>query len=248
MVTQSLPQSALGVIENYWKLKAADNKYIRCPYFRNPISGRDKWKLTVYSGKGSPQEIETELKILEKLENKDFSTMQESEIRDIMKKRKLGVECSGFIARVLDEWTRDLHKKPLRSLIYFNTKGLDALFSKMRPYTHINVATFIHKRNAKEIKDVGSIAPGDIIIFDGSIDHAAIITKTERGALGKLERVYYAHSVLESSGEGVKRGTLKFINADGDLMSQAWSEEPETGHTIKERGEPHIYRLHILEA
>ena len=72
MTTESLPQSALGVIENYCKLKAADNKYIRCPYFRNPISGRNKWKLTVYSGKGSPQEIETELKILESWKIKIF--------------------------------------------------------------------------------------------------------------------------------------------------------------------------------
>ena len=108
----SLPKSAQNVIDAYWNLKVSEGKHVRCPYFRNPRSGRDRWGLTAYSGKGSPQEIEDELRIIEKLENVDFSGMQESEIRDIMRKRKLGIECSGFIVRVLDAWTKEFYKKP----------------------------------------------------------------------------------------------------------------------------------------
>lgn len=246
-MVNSLPRPALKVIDNYWKLKAAENKYVRCPYFRNPRSGRDKWGLSVYAGKGSPQDIEIELKIIEKLEGKDFSRMQESEIRDIMKKRKLGVECSGFIARVLDGWTRAKHKKPIYSFIEFGGGILKKIFSRMRPYTHINVSTFVDKKNSREIKNLSEIMPGDIIWFDNSTDHAAIITGTEKDKNGNILKIYYAHSILEDENGGIKKGVIEFSSKKNDLSSQIWREEPETGHTINERGEPGIYRLNFIK-
>ena len=207
----SLPQSAQSVIDAYWKLKAAENVYVRCPYFRNPRSGRDRWGLTAYSGKGSPQEIEDELRIIEKLENVDFSGMQESEIRDIMRKRKLGIECSGFIVRVLDAWTKEFYKKPVYSLLNFKKSGLGWLYSKLRPFTHVDVETLVLPKNAREVEDMQSIAPGDIIRFNTTIDHAIIVTATERDDSSVLRKIHYAHSVLEDSGEGVKSGFIEVV-------------------------------------
>ncbi len=237
---QSLPQSALNVINAYINLKAAENKYIRCPYFRNPRSGRERWGLTAYSGKGSAQEIETELEIIEKLEGKNFSEMHENEIRDIMRKRKLGIECSGFVTRILDAWTREFYKKPIYSLIKFNSSGISWLFCKMRPYTHIDVPTLVHQKNAYEIKNVNDIMPGDIVRFNSIIDHAIIITKIEKDVNLNLIKAYYAHSVSEDNGEGVKEGQI-------DFASGKWCELPDTGHTIDEKGEPKFYRLFITE-
>lgn len=247
MITYSLPQSALKVVDNYWALKAAENRYVRCPYFRNPRSGREKWGLNVYSGKGSPQDIETELKITEKLEGKDFAAMQESEIRDIMKKRKLGVECSGFIFRVLDGVARERYNKPIYSFIKFEGGIFKKIFSKMRPYTHTNVATLVGVENSKEIKDIGEIMPGDIMTFDTSVDHAAIVMSLERDNKKGLMRVYYAHSVLEdtNAGAGVKKGVVDFFGKKGNFMPQTWREEPDTGHTINERGNLRIYRFNF---
>jgi len=243
-----LPQSALNVIDAYWNLKVSEGKHIRCPYFRNPRSGRDRWGLTAYSGKGSPQEIEDELRIIEKLEGVEFSEMQESEIRDIMKKRRLGIECSGFIVRVLDAWTRERYRKPIYSLLNFNTSGLGWIYSKLRPYTHIDVETLVHPKNAREVHDVQTLQPGDLMRFNTTIDHAVLITQVERGETGGMKVIHYAESILEENGEGLKRGTIIFTNsASGDLVSQSWSEEPQTGHTINEKGEPKIYRLHTIE-
>ena len=243
-----LPQSALNVIDAYWRLKATENTYVRCPYFRNPKSGRDRWGLTAYSGKGSPQEIEDELRIIEKLEGVEFSKMQEFQIRDIMKKRRLGIECSGFIVRVLDAWTRERYRKPIYSLLNFNTSGLGWIYSKLRPYTHIDVETLVHSKNAYEIEDAQDIIPGDIIRFNSNIDHAILVTRVERNDGGGIKKIDYAESILEENGEGVKRGVIEFIYpASGDLVSQSWSEEPQTGYTINEKGEPKIYRLYIIE-
>jgi len=246
MTIQSLPRSCLNVIDNYWRLKAAEGVFVRCPYFRNPQSGREKWGLTVYGGKGSPQDIETELRIIEKLENADFSRMRADEIRDIMKKRKLGIECSGFIAQVLDAYTRKRCAKPLHRLINFNRTGIGWLFCKMRPYTHIDVETLVNQGNAQEIYNIQKIIPGDLIRFNTQIDHAAIITTVERDDSDLIKKIFYAHSVLEDKREGIKNGTIDFVNPDADLLSQKWQEEPNTGNTIDQRGVPKIYRLHIL--
>lgn len=242
-----LPQSALNVIDAYWNLKAADNQSVRCPYFRNPRSGEERWGLAAYSGKGSPQEIEEELKIIEKMERKDFSTMQENEIRDIMKKRKLGVECSGFISRVLDGWTREVYKKPIYSVLKFNARGLGWLFCKMRPYTHIDVPMLVHPTNARSINDAWDLVPGDVIRFNTTIDHAILVTETEKDEQGELKKIYYAQSVLEETNEGIKKGVIEYTNPGADLLCQEWIEEPATGHTINEKGEPKIYRLFIVE-
>ena len=247
-MTHSLPQSALDVIDGYLKLMAAENTYVRCPYFRNPRSGRERWGLAVYSGKGSCREIEQELKIIEKLEGRDFSTMRQDDIRDIMKKRKLGIECSGFITRMLDGWTRAYYKKPVYSLIQFSASGLYWLFCKLRPYTHIDVPTLVHPKNARPLNEAEGIMPGDIIRFNSNIDHAGLITEVMLDQNCSMQKVSYAQSVFEDVNEGVKRGTIEFTNPQKkDLMAQTWSEVPSTGHTIAEKGKPQIYRLFIFE-
>lgn len=248
MITHSLPQSALDVIDAYWKLKAAENMYVRCPYFRNPRSYRERWGLTAYSGKGSPREIEEELRVIEKLEDADFSKMQESEIRDIMKKRKLGIECSGFITRVLDAWAQELYKKPIYTLIGFNKRSLGWIYSKLRPYTHIDVETLVHPRNAREINDIQDIRPGDVIRFNTTIDHAILVTALKGDGEIATKKIHYAQSVLEENREGVKKGVIEFMTPTArNLREQRWREEPETGHTINEKGEPKIYRLFVFD-
>lgn len=249
MIKYFLPPPALNVIDRYWHLRAGENTSVRCPYFRNPRGGRERWGLTAYSGKGSPKEIEDELQIIEKLEGVVFSKMQESQIRDIMRKRKLGVECSGFITRILDAWTRDTYGKPIYSVIKFNASGLGWIYSKLRPYTHINVGTLADPRNAREIQNFNEIMPGDFIRFNTSIDHAVLVTSVERGDNHEAQKIHYTHSVLEENGEGVKNGTIKILNpTENNLISQKWSEEPETGHVISEKGTPKIYRLFIFDS
>lgn len=247
ILIDTLPTASITVIDRYFYIKATENRFVRCPYFRNPKSGHERWGLAVYGGKGSPAEIEEELKIIEKLEGADFSKMPDDKIRDIMKKRKLGVDCSGFIVQVLDVYSRKIHKKALYKMINFNRRGFGWLFCKMRPYTHIDVETLVHARNAREVLAVNEVAPGDLLRFNSEIDHAIIITATEKDRYGILKKIHYAHSVLEENREGVKKGVIELIHsADEDLQKQNWSEEPQTGHTIIEKGVPRIYRLNII--
>lgn len=247
MIKHSLSKPALDVIDAYWNLKVAENKYVRCPYFRNPRNGRERWGLNAYSGKGSPGEIEDEIKIIEKLEGADFSQMQESAIRAIMKKRKLGVECSAFITRVLDAGFRESCKKPIYSLIKLRTSGLGLLFGLLRPYAHIDIATLVHADNARDISDARDVIPGDILRFNSAIDHAALVTLTERDENSNIKKMHYAHAVLEGVNGGLKKGIVDIIDPNKGLLLQKWAEEPDTGNIVIQKGEPHIYRLHTIE-
>jgi hypothetical protein len=98
----------------------------------------------------------------------------------------------------------------------------------------------VHAKNAREIENVNLIMPGDIIRFNSVIDHAIIITKVEKDTNLKLKKAYYAHSVLEDDGEGIKEGYI-------DIDTGKWFENPNTGHTIDEKGKPKFYRLFIIE-
>lgn len=248
MLLYKLPKSATNIIDNYLKLKAAEDGYVRCPYFKNPKSGKEKWGLDAYSGKGSPKDIEAELRIIEKLEGKDFAKLSENEIREIMKKRKLGIECSGFITRVLDGLTRDVYKKPVYSFIKYDKSGIPLLFAKMRPYSHINVLTLINPLNSRKIKQPREVLPGDIIEFNSSVDHAIIITSVEKDDSERIVRAAYAHSILEEFKEGVKTGLINFQNSDTTKLNfQKWEEWPNTGNVIINKGNPSIYRLYFLE-
>src|SRR3990167_11032347 len=119
MISEYIPEEAQAIIESYKRLRIRDDKTVRCPYYRNPRSGRERWGLNAYSGKGSPDEIEQELRIIEKLEGKEFDKLPEEMIRDIMQKRHLGVECSGFLAHILDAWTNETRGKRIYQLLKF---------------------------------------------------------------------------------------------------------------------------------
>src|SRR3989339_810259 len=137
MGNNTIPETAQRVIHEYEYLRVKEGKTVRCPYFRNPRSGKDRWGLNAFSGKGSPEEIEYEMPMIEKLERKDFLKMREEEIRDIMRKWKLGIECSGFLSHVLDAWVHNTTKKRIFQVLRFPSQSLWAkLASFLRPFAH----------------------------------------------------------------------------------------------------------------
>lgn len=242
MNKSQLPQQASAVIERYKNLRIGGEKTVRCPYYRNPTSGKERWGLNAFSGKGSPWEIEQELRIIAKLENKDFSVMNEEQVRDIMKKRRLGVECSGFLAHVFDAWTQAVKGKRLYAVLAFPSRTpWGKIAAYLRPFTHIDIDMLTRPQNAVAFSDAEELRAGDIIRFNTEIDHAILVTAVEReNPLGPA-LIRYAHSVREETGEGVKDGIIYAENFSMPLTEQKWEEIPDTGQTIRERGIPLLY-------
>ena len=254
-----LPSAAKAVLNRYKNLRIGD-KTIRCPYYRNPRSGRERWGLNAYSGKGSPDEIEQELRIIEKLEGKEFDKLPEEIIRDIMQKRHLGVECSGFLAHILDAWTNETRGKRIYQLLEFPAKSLFGKIAvRLRPFTHIDVATLTTPQNATEFFDWKEMRVGDLIRFrtpldpnillaEGQIDHAVLITGVDRNEEKIPRAIHYAQSVREKRGEGIKEGTISITDPTALLEFQIWKETPETGLTINLlSAPPKFYHLNFLD-
>ena len=248
MISEYIPEEAQAIIESYKRLRIRDDKTVRCPYYRNPRSGRERWGLNAFSGKGSPQELEGELRIIEKLENKDFMNMGEEEIRDIMRKRRLGIDCSGFIAHIFDAWTMATKKKRLYQLLNFPAQTLwGRLATTLRPFTHINIDTLVRPKNATEFTDYQELRVGDLIRFNTEVDHAILVTRLQTDASGGvLRNIWYVQSVKEKVGEGIKEGLVRVNNNTLPIVQQHWEEYPETGLTINRQGYPKFYHPRFL--
>lgn len=229
----AIPESAKNVIEHYKSLRISPERVVRCPYYRNPRSGEGRWGLNAFSGKGSPKEIEEELRIIEKLEGRKFADLSSEEVRDVMRKRHLGVECSGFLAHVLDAWVKDTRGKRIYQVLAFPYVPFwKKVVVLLRPFTHIDITTLTDPRNAEEFSDWSKIHSGDLIRFNTDIDHAILVTNVIGG------RIEYVHSVLEGTGVGIKEGVIE---------QGIWKEEPNTGTTIKDRAtKPRLYHLLFL--
>ena len=224
----TIPESAKKIIERYKALRVSKERTVRCPYYRNPRSGKGRWGLNAFSGKGSPKEIEEELRIIEKLEGRNFADLTDEEIRDVMRKRHLGVECSGFLAHVFDAWVRETRGKRIYQVLAFPYIPFwKKIVVWLRPFTHIDITTLTDPRNAQEFSDWSEVRAGDLIRFNTDIDHAIIVTRVSG------DRVEYAHSILEGSGIGIKEGVIE---------AGVWKETPDTGTTIRNRAtEPKLY-------
>lgn len=242
----SLPQTALEVIHHYQKLEAAPGVFVRCPYYRSPGTGERRWGLVVFSGKGSPQDIEEELRMVERLEGVQFVSMSEDKIVSVMRKRRLGVDCSGFLTHVLDAWTMQEHRRHIWSFLKPQFGFFNAVYWLFRPLTHMSVRVFASPRNAIELSSFQDVRPGDLMAFFGEIDHIAVVTHTYYDR-GTLKRFDYAHSTLENGTGFVKEGSVECVSDVSDLSLCRWREEPDTGRIIIEgRAVPHFYRLIIF--
>lgn len=239
MCRKDLPPLAEKAVQNYFSISVAPQKSVRCPYYRNPQSGRERWGLNAFSGKGSPQEIEDEVKIIEKLEGVNFAAMSEEAIHDIMKKRHLGVECSGFVAHVLDAWVKESRRKRIFRVLRFpHVPFWKKIVVILRPFTHIDIATLTSPQNASEFTDFQEICAGDLIRFNTEIDHALLVTSVKNDDRGFINEIHYAHSAREENGTGVKYGVISITDRNAPLLSQKWQETPETGVTVAMRGIP----------
>ncbi len=241
----TMPQVGIDVIRGYEHLQVAPNVFVRCPYYRNPSSGVKKWGLSVFSGKGSPQDIEEELKIIEKLEGVTFGVMSPEDVEFVMRKYRLGVDCAGFIAHVMDAWMKESTGRPLvRHLVPYGG-FLQRIFWRFRPFTHMSVRALISEANSFP-STLSEVLPGDLMVFLGEIDHAAIVVSVKREE-GRPIEVSYAHSAYEKGDGKIKTGVFTVENTSQGSVIAKIKEYPDTGVCIThERSEPLWYRLRCV--
>lgn len=214
----SLSKKTKDLIDLFFQLPIARKK-IRCPYFKHQKKLIQKrFKSRVLIGKGHPQEIVTATEALLKKPEKKSA----KEIRDLMKKRGLGIDCSGFVSWVLDSWYQEKKKgkhfwrKIGPSLL--SLKGIRFFF---RPVENLNVKTILRSKKCQAIKKVAQIKPGDLIHFGER--HLLLVQEVVRDSKKRTVVVSYCHSA--DYYDGVHQGLIKINDFNQGLEKQKWIEK-----------------------
>ncbi len=214
--------SVLNTINKYKNLSLGD-KSVQTPYFINSLRKKD---LRAMIGKGTPDEIITEARIWEKLKGKNFNKMSVEEIKLFLIERGLGVDCSGFIVHVLNDWYKSKHNRSVWHKFKVSNSLRSRLRYFLRPAENLGAETLTNLNNCDSVllKDV---MVGDLIRSKSpklKANHIMIVTKVEKDN-DKLISIEYTHSSpYFGLNNGVKSGLIKVTNLDKGLEDQEWLE------------------------
>jgi hypothetical protein len=239
-----LSPSALKTIHDYLNLPFMGISGVRCPYFNNARLGQ-RGQLKVLVGKGTPEEIVEEAKIISiqyranvfdknGVFNAHVEHPAEHEqaecVRQFLVDNNLGVDCSGFITNVLQKHFQETKDIDLARKLFVTSKKnfLRWIISRLRPVEQISVAVYANDKNTEIINDLKTVQPGDLVVIlktGPNKNHNHILLIEEAGG-GKIK---YAHARTWSSegkyGHGVSQGTITITNPEKGLLEQVWEEK-----------------------
>lgn len=224
-------------IQKYLNLKIYD-KLVPTPYYINYSRKKD---LRVMVGKGTAEEIEMEFKIWAKVKNFDAKSSTVKEIRLFMSEIGLGIDCSGFVVHVLNNYL--LRTKKQRIWKYFKLPKSYSWYLKigylLRSAEKLGVNIITNKDNSTNVhlKEVKIL---DLIKSTGkklNSDHIMLITNIIKNSKNDLPELieYYHSSPYYGEENGVKKGLIKIKDINKPLEEQEWLEKDENGlcHTLE---------------
>lgn len=187
---------------------------INCPYWMNKIRYGE-----IVRGYGNGKADAKAIK--EKLEE----TFDSSDLYKLAKRVRTGIDCSGFVYRVLN----------------FLVPQLNKIFPGGINKT--NAARLTNIKDAVLITQVDNIKPGDMIRMRSGKHVAVIIEKNEK-------KIIYAHSTSSryTANQGVHLGEIEIVDSRSSLEKQIWKEKLREKGSFKllyfrpEKGDG-VYRL-----
>lgn len=167
-------------IDKYFNLRIG-GKSVACPYYLNKKVAVGN--LRVMSGKGSAREIEHETKVWAKVKGFDLKKATTDEIREFMIDSKIGIDCSGFVVHILNNYLKQRNKRSLiRYLNFSNNDIISEIRRLLRPVENISANALSSELNTYKIKNLNNMRPGDLIRAKGkqrNAHHVAIVTEVE---------------------------------------------------------------------
>lgn len=242
-----IPDSLQQEIDRYFNLHIG-GKTVVCPYYINPKMV--KGNLRVMSGKGTPEEIELEVKVWAKVRGFDLKNASAEDIREFLLQEKIGIDCSGLVANTLNNYMRGNGFGSLLAYLKFRDMSFVPRIRRfLRPIENIGANTITGESNTLVISDLNDIRPGDLIRAKGrqkNAHHVAMVTEVEYepspdeelGNVGfkipddrqiekrKVIRFKYvnSHRYYESE-NGMRYGEVFINNPDGTLKDQDWHDD-----------------------
>lgn len=184
------------------------------PYRKNEYGSYQKLA-PEFQGKSSPKTIlEVTLK-LAKEQHFDLEKSSIEEIREFMVSNKLGIDCSGFVYRMLDY---SVQKLGMGNLI--KAAGVEHV-------GRTNVAKLTSDEFSIPIAHFTNSQAGDIIRLNSSGDilHGVVVLDNQDG------KIIYAHSSSSTNPPGVHKGEIIKGKLPQDL--KVFSFHPESGDGVR---------------
>jgi hypothetical protein len=252
---QKLPENVTNFINRYFELNLGKQK-IACPYYINTSKKKD---LRALLGKGSPEEIEIEAKILEKAKGVKFNNMTPKEIREFLQSNNIGIDCSGLITQVLNFWYKEETDKNMWTKIKVPIKKhiIGKILFYLRPVEKIGAEHLTNLENAKKV-NLNKVLPGDLIRLKSkrkNSHHVLLVEEVIRESkTNNVKQINYVHSTPHyEENSGVKRSSIKIVDKNKPLEEQNWIEIDENGICFTKDGylinkdDNGIRRLKIFE-
>lgn len=236
MTSKKLSPAALEVINNYLRLPFP-NRDVSCPYFNNKRN-RARAALRVLIGKGTPEEIVEEARIISLRDKIKLAAFDNAGLKSFLVENNLGVDCSGLVFHTLNAECRARGLGPLgRRLCFPLASGLwRRLLSRFRPAENTTVETFAHSANSFDEIQLGEVQAGDFIVFidtgyEHKLNHILLAHEVEKKADRLL--IHYTHSFQWTKDgryeHGVRQGKIELNDETTSLLAADWTEKEKTG-------------------
>lgn len=230
-----LSPTAEKMIDSYLNLPFPGVTGVRCPYYNNKRS-IVRGQLRVLAGKGSPDEIIEESKIISiqyhlgLFDHEGNCTTKDKEvIRKFLVDHNLGIECSGFVTQVLREHFKETKKFDFTKKLFICSpkRFIRYLLTRLRPVESINVLVYADDKNSSAVNDLKDMKAGDLVIMletgpQQKRNHILLIKDNDG------HTIKYAHARAWSSegvyGHGVAEGIITLSDPSKDLLAQTWTE------------------------
>jgi hypothetical protein len=195
-------------------LKEEISHYIGIPYWRNILKDGKIVKEGFAGGKGTASEIAAETIRLAKEQKIDLTKLTDKEIYNFQKKNKIGIDCSGLVYNLLDQYDKILGGEGILN----KTIGTES----KRGARRLSADMLTSSINSKLINNYNDIKTGDMIRMDGGSHVIFIIEKLK-------DIILYIHSSEKTKQRGVHFGTIEIIDYSRDLSFQKWSDTTLSG-------------------
>ncbi len=183
------------------------------------------------------------------------------ELRDLMRRHGLGVDCSGFVYRVLDGYMRQFRKKLSDGLVVHPEELRQAEIrhprrlsvAKPAPLLLSDVAGAWHKDPAmitsvqrlidpltsSEVKCANKIQVGDLISMTSTAgDHIAIVV-----TVTSTQIEYAASEDSQGNNGGLRYRSIQLLNPTQGLEHQEWDQSGLYNPALNKNG---VHRLHLF--
>lgn len=209
-----------------------ENKQVVCPYYINSKVVRGE--LGVLAGKGLPHEIVHELKVWAKVRGFDLENASGEQIRKFMIKTRIGIDCSGFVVNVLNQFLKEKFGKSLISFLKFRDKSILGKIRRfLRPIENIGAEVLTSTLNCSKVENINEVRPGDLIRAKGTqsnANHVAIVSEVELDDNLNVVKIVYVNSHrFYGEDNGIRVGNIDIIDSSRPLEFQKWNDVGDDG-------------------